>query len=88
MKPFRWNALKNKFIKQQRGASFEEIIASKFITAIDHPKRLNQIVLLFEYKEYIWFVACVEHSDYFFIKTAFPSSKYTQQYRRGMYEKN
>jgi len=74
---FQWNEDKNETLKKERGVSFEEILGSKFIGAEKHPTRKNQIVLKFEYNEYIWIVPCVVEEEYIFLKTLFPSRKYT-----------
>jgi hypothetical protein len=55
---------------------------STFIGAEKHPTRKNQIVLKFEYKEYIWIVPCVVEAEYIFLKTIFPSRKYTIKHNR------
>lgn len=83
MKEFRWNSEKSRKLKESRGFSFEEIIEGKLISAETHPARENQRVLLFEYRRYIWVVPCVVEKDYIFLKTAFPSRKYTRKYERG-----
>jgi hypothetical protein len=81
MKEFRWNEDKNKFLKQERGVSFEEILDSKFIGAERHPTRKNQMVLKFEYKKYIWIIPCVIEDKFIFLKTIFPSRKYTKMFK-------
>jgi len=68
---------------KERGASFEEVLSSKFIGAEGHPIRENQIFLLFEFNEYIWVIPCIEEDDHYFIKTMFPSRKYTKKHKRG-----
>jgi hypothetical protein len=78
MKEFRWNEDKNKLLKEERGVSFEEILDSKFIGAERHPTRKNQLVLKFEYKKYIWIIPCVVEDKYIFLKTMFPSRRYTK----------
>ena len=83
MKKYKWDDKKNQELKQARGVSFEEILNSKFIGAEKHTKRENQIVLLFEHKDYIWMVPSVVEEKYIFLKTLFPSRKYTQKYRKG-----
>lgn len=83
MKAYKWDEKKNQKLKQTRGVSFEEILDSKFIGAERHPKRDNQIVLLFEYKNYIWIVPSVVEEEYIFLKTLFPSRKYTQKQKKG-----
>jgi hypothetical protein len=69
--------------KKERGVSFEEILDSKFIGAAKHPTRKNQIVLKFEYKKYIWIMPCVVKEEYIFLKTLFPSRKYTIKYNKN-----
>jgi len=81
MKEFRWNGDKNKFLKQERGVSFEEILDSKFIGAERHPIRKNRMVLKFEYKKYIWIIPCVIEDKFIFLKTIFPSRKYTKMFK-------
>ena len=78
---FRWDEDKNKLLKKERGVSFEEILDSKFIGAEKHLTRKNQIVLKFEYKKYIWIIPCVVKDKYIFLKTMFPSRKYTKTFR-------
>lgn len=48
-----------------------------------HPKKENQKVMLFEYREYIWVVPFVENEGEIFLKTLYPSRAYTRIYRRG-----
>lgn len=70
-------------LKEKRGVSFEEILGSKFIGAERHPVRINQMVMLFEYKNYVWIIPCVVEEKYIFLKTLFPSRKYTQKYKKS-----
>jgi len=83
MKEFIWDEEKSRKLKEKRGVSFEEIIDSKFIGIEEHHSRKNQFVMLFEYKNYIWVVPCVITRGYTFLKTLFPSRKYTKKYKRG-----
>lgn len=80
MKELRWDDAKNKKLKKERGASFEEVISSRFIGVEEHSARTNQIVLLFEYNDYVWMLPCVEEEEYYFVKTMFPSRKKTKKY--------
>ena len=77
----KWNLLKNERLKKIRGVSFEELLNSKLILVKKNPSRENQNILLFEYKQYIWIVPYVKEKDYIFLKTLFPSRKYTKLYR-------
>jgi len=83
VKEFRWNKIKSEKTKQERGISFEEVLASKFIRAEEHTSRENQIILLYEVNGYIWVVPCIEEEEYYFVKTMFPSRKYTKKHKRG-----
>lgn len=62
--------------------SFEELICSDLIAVKKHPQKRNQSIMLFEYKEYIWVVPYVESEKEIFLKTLFPSRKYTQLYKK------
>lgn len=83
MKEIRWNHLKSERLKLTRGASFEDIIAAELVTIKRHPKRFGQNIMLFKYKGYIWIVPYVEEKDFIFLKTIYPSRKYTKFYREG-----
>jgi hypothetical protein len=78
MKKIKWDEEKNKILKKERGVSFEEILNSTFLGAERHRSRSNQMVLLYEYKKYVWVVPCVVEDKYFFLKTMLPSRKYTK----------
>lgn len=81
MKEIKWNLLKSERLKKTRGASFEDIVNSKLIFILKHPVRENQKVMLFEYKNYIWVVPFIEEANHYFLKTLFPSRKYTKLYK-------
>jgi hypothetical protein len=82
MKEFKWNPLKSKRLKRTRGVSFEEIVATKIVDFKDNPHRQNQKMLLFEYRNYIWLVPCVETEMCLFLKTLYQSRKYTKLYKK------
>ena len=81
MKKIKWDEEKNKLLKKQRGVSFEEILDSTFLGAKTHQTRVNQMVLLYEYNKYVWVVPCVVEKKYIFLKTMFPSRKYTKLFK-------
>ncbi|MFA5388965.1 MAG: hypothetical protein WC312_04325 [Candidatus Omnitrophota bacterium] len=83
MKHFKWSLLKNERLKKVRGASFDDIVNARFVGVKKHPKNENQNILLFEYKNYIWLVPYVEDESYIFLKTIYPSRKFTKIYREG-----
>jgi len=83
MSDIRWDLAKSTNLKKQRGVSFEEIIQAKLVTIKEHPSRAHQNILLFEYRNYIWVVTYVFRDNEIFLKTLFPSRKYTKLWRRG-----
>ncbi len=83
MKEFRWSALKSQRLKMVRGVSFEEINEAQVIDMRAHPSRPRQKLLFFYLKNYVWLVPCVEEEGYIFLKTLYPSHKFTQLYRKG-----
>lgn len=83
MKDIRWSQLKSERLKRTRGVSFEEIISAELVSAKRHPKREGQNILLFKFKGYIWIVPYVDEKNYIFLKTLYPSRKYTKLYRKG-----
>ena len=84
MNALQWNRAKNLELVQSRGVSFEELLNSRFIGIEEHPKKLHQRYMIFEYKKYIWVVPYVTCENGYFLKTAFPSRKHTKKYLGGM----
>jgi hypothetical protein len=82
MKEIRWSLLKNERLKRARGVSFEEILEAELIGVKKHPSRANQNVMLFMYKRYVWVVPYVIDGDSIYLKTLFPSRKYTREHVR------
>lgn len=83
MKLVKWNILKSERLKRTRGISFEEIIRAKLVAVKRHPNKNFQDIMLFEYKGYIWVVPFVKGNGHIFLKTIYPSRKYTKLYKRG-----
>ncbi|MGB5618745.1 MAG: toxin [Desulfobacterales bacterium] len=71
-------------MKAKRGISFEEIsylIESGHILGIEeNPGRPNQKIYIVEIESYAVIVPFVERDNEVFLKTAFPSRKYTKRY--------
>ena len=71
-------------MKAKRGISFEEIallIESGHILGIEeNPWRSNQKIYILEIENYAFIVPFVEKDNEIFLKTAFPSRKYTRLY--------
>ncbi|OGI20649.1 MAG: hypothetical protein A3B68_08855 [Candidatus Melainabacteria bacterium RIFCSPHIGHO2_02_FULL_34_12] len=82
MRFVKWNILKSERLKKVRGVSFEEIIRAKLVAVKKHPNKEYQDIMLFEYKNYIWIVPFVQTKDELFLKTLYPSRKYTKIYRK------
>ncbi|MFT5207566.1 MAG: hypothetical protein ACI9CF_001322 [Candidatus Omnitrophota bacterium] len=83
MKDFKWNPTKSIRLKKSRGVSFEDIIKSELVDILEHPRRPEQMYMLFLHKKYIWVVPAVEESDYIFFKTLYASRKYTKKYKEN-----
>jgi hypothetical protein len=84
MKYLNWSPEKNEIMKVKRGISFEEIaflIESGQILGIEeNPGRSNQKIYILEIEDYAFIVPFVEKDNEIFLKTAFPSRKYTKRY--------
>lgn len=81
---FEWNPEKNERLKDERNISFERIViaieSDCVVDIIEHHARGNQYLILLDIDSYIWVVPTVINNDAFFLKTAFPSRKYTKIY--------
>ena len=84
MKYLTWSPEKNEILKAKRGISFEEIALlneSGHILGIEeNPGRSNQKIYILEIENYAFIVPFVEKDNEIFLKTAFPSRKYTKRY--------
>ena len=76
-----WNELKSQRLKRVRGLSFEELIEKEYIATEQHPTRHGQKIMLFYHKGYVWAVPYVETESHRFLKTLYPSRKYTRIYK-------
>ena len=83
MVDIRWALSKSEELTRKRGISFEEIIRAKLVSVKEHPSRSHQSILLFELGGYIWVVPYVRRGEEIFLKTLFPSRKYTKMWKRG-----
>jgi uncharacterized DUF497 family protein len=88
---FTWNEQKNAILKKERFISFERIVIAieegHLMDVLEHPnkdKYENQFILIVEIDGYAICVPSVkqENGDYF-LKTLYPSRKYTKQYGLG-----
>ncbi|MDA1316694.1 MAG: toxin [bacterium] len=96
MKEIRFNKEKSTLLKRVRGVDFNEIKSAinqgLLIDTIDHYNKdayRNQKIFLVRLKQYIFCVPFVEEDTYIFLKTLFPSRKYTKKYYHliSQYEK-
>jgi uncharacterized DUF497 family protein len=84
MKYLNWNPEKNEILKRERGISFEEIVylieSGQVIGIEENAGHPDQKIYILEIGNYAIIVPYVENDDEIFLKTAFPSRKYTQKY--------
>lgn len=83
-KNIEWNEEKNNWLKHERAVSFElfvKLIANNSLLAVNihHSKdRINQKLMLVLYKDYVWVIPFTESETLLFLKTIYPSRKYTK----------
>ena len=84
---FDWSNDKNTTLKQERGISFERVVIAieedHLLDVLEHPnkdKYPNQYLLVVEIESYVYVAPCVVEQDVYFLKTIFPSRKYTSKY--------
>jgi len=87
MKVFRWNQEKNAQLKKERGISFEDVLfyirEGGLLTTIKHPNSTqykNQFIFIVNINNYAYSIPFVETESEIFLKTIFPSRKYTKKF--------
>jgi uncharacterized DUF497 family protein len=82
-----WDVEKNNILKESRGISFEQVVVSMetdgIVGLFEHPNKSrypNQIIILVNINDYIYAVPSVMDNDKIFLKTVYPSRKYTGIY--------
>jgi len=80
MKELHWSEEKNEKLKKERGISFEDIVAGRFLGIERNLSRDDQWLMVFEVEGYAWVVPYVDGGDHYFLKTAFASRKHTKIY--------
>ena len=75
--------LKSERLKRTRGVSFEELLQARFVDVRRHPTKAEQKLMLLEHEGYIWVIPYIETERERFLKTLYPSRKYTKLYKRG-----
>ena len=83
---FNWNNDKNEWLISNRGISFEQAVVAiengHIIEIMKHPSLFypNQFMILLDIDEYVYCIPVVVENDEYFLKTVYPSRKYTKQY--------
>jgi len=86
-----FNVEKNQLLKESRGICFDDVINAlerhMLVGNVGHPKQSkypNQALFLIEIEAYIYVVPYVINKEKkeIYLKTVFPSRKYTKLYRR------
>jgi predicted DNA binding CopG/RHH family protein len=87
MKRILWDGNKNAWLKQNRGISFDEVLLTiaqgNIVDILEHPnpkKYYGQKIILVNINSYIYCVPFEETNEAIFLKTIFPSRKYTRIY--------
>lgn len=87
MKYFDWSEEKNRFLKEHRNISFEEVVFSvengQLLDVLEHhnqSKYPNQRLLIVEINKYAFVVHFIEDDERYFLKTIYPSQKATAEY--------
>lgn len=84
---FDWNPDKNKWLKDNRGITFDEITSliegGSLKTILKHPKKENQKIFVVEREGYAYNVPFIEEGGgVCFLKTIYPSRSSTRKFLR------
>lgn len=87
MKYIEWDVEKNEKLKQERGVSFEDVVTAIFEGRIlgktNHPNQKRypgQKIYIVEIGDYAYVVSYISDDKKLFLKTIFPSRKYTKNF--------
>jgi len=86
---FNWDNDKNEKLKKTRNISFEDMVIAiekgDMLDILENPakKYKNQIVIIVNFENYAYAVPAVKTEKEYFLKTIFPSRKYTHKYLKG-----
>ncbi len=87
---FDWNDEKNKELQEKRNIGFENVIVAinqgYIIDVLEHPNKEkygNQYLIIIEIDNYAYVVPVVIDEEIYFLKTIFPSRKYTKKYLKN-----
>jgi hypothetical protein len=59
------------------------LIRGNLLLDIQHPVYEHQRMLLYNLENYVWLIPYVETENEIFLKTLYPTRKYTKRYREG-----
>ncbi len=86
---FNWDEEKNKELQIERGVSFEEVVLAiedgRLLDVLEHPnqeKYGGQKLYVVAVNRYAYIVPFLDSGTERFLKTIFPSRKYTRTYLR------
>jgi uncharacterized DUF497 family protein len=86
---FNWDEEKNKKLQIERGVSFEEVILAiedgRLLDVLEHPNREKyggQKLYVVAVNQYAYIVPFADRGNERFLKTIFPSRRYTKTYLR------
>lgn len=87
MKPFDWNRQKSTLLRSSRGIGFEEVVNNinegHILAVIEHPNKQkypNQKIYIIDFDDYIYCIPFIEDNEKIFLKTIYPSRKYTNKF--------
>jgi uncharacterized DUF497 family protein len=87
MKEIRYSKEKDLLLKKERNVSFQDIKKAfdenRIVAIVKNPNNTryrNQKMFLVTIDNYIYVVPFVEDADHLFLKTIYPSKKYTKRY--------
>jgi uncharacterized DUF497 family protein len=87
MKLFEWDNEKNKWLKQERGLSFEDVLFclsnEYLLDTVPHSNKKDyshQKMFIVNIDDYAYLVPFVETDEIIFLKTIIPSRKATRKY--------
>ena len=83
---FNWDNDKNEWLIKHRNISFEQVVVAiesgSFLEIMKHPNLSypDQFMILVEINNYIFCVPSIIVKDEYFLKTIYPSRKYTKKF--------
>jgi hypothetical protein len=90
---FNWNDDKNQQLKLECGICFERVVIAieegVLLDVLQHSNQsryANQLILVVDIESYAVCVPCVVNVEEYFLKTLFPSRKYTQLYLKDKHD--